>query len=335
MHEPEIFGHLPDGRAVHRVWISGGGLRASVLTIGAILQDLRLDGVDHPLILGAETLPPYLGPMNYFGAIVGRYANRLRDARVHAGGRDWALDRNWLGAHILHGGQGGVSTLLWDIAERTENSVTLTLTSPHGDMGFPGGLQITARIALEPDCAMRVEITATTDAETPCNLCQHPYFILDDTGSIVDHAFQIAAESYLPADEATLPTGEIAPVAGTAFDFRTARALGRQEIDHNFCLSDARAPLRPVAQLRSATLAMDLETTEPGLQVFTAPSFPEQGHPGLEGRLYRPFAGIALEAQSWPDAPNQPHFPPAMLQPGAVYRSLTRYRFSRLQGQDQ
>jgi aldose 1-epimerase len=335
MHKPEVLGHLPDGRAVHRVWISGGGLRASVLTFGAILQDLRLDGVNHPLILGSDTMPPYLGAMNYFGAIVGRYANRLRDARVKVGGREWALDRNWLGAHILHGGQMGFSALLWQIAEQTADSVTLTLTSPHGDMGFPGELQITARIAIDLDRVLRVEITAITDAETPCSLCQHPYFILDDTGTIADHQLQIMADSYLPVDGQTLPTGEIASVAGTAFDFRTPRLIGRQDIDHNFCLSNARLPLRPVAQLRSATLAMDLETTEPGLQVFTAPSFPEQGHLGLGGRLYRPYAGIALEAQSWPDAPNQPHFPPAMLHPGETYHSVTRYRFTRLQGQAQ
>lgn len=332
MPEPEVFGHAPDGRAVHRLWLSGGGLRASVLTYGAIVQDLRLDGVAHPLVLGAETLSPYLDQMQYFGAIVGRYANRLRGARVRAGGRDWALDRNWLGAHVLHGGRGGLSAQVWQIAESRSDRVTLTHCSAHGDMGFPGQMQITAQISLDPDTALRVEIRATSDHATPCSLCHHGYFALDDSGTIGGHKLQIMADSYLPVDDQTLPTGQIAPVAGTAFDFRAPRPVGRQAIDHNFCLSTARLPLRPVATLSSASLALQVETTEPGLQVFTAPHLPEQGLTGLDGRRYGPFAGIALEAQAWPDAPNQPHFPPAMLHPGAVYHHLTRYRFTRLQG---
>lgn len=332
MADPILFAHLPDGRAVHQITLARAGLSAKVLTLGAIVQDLRLDGVDHPLVLGAPTLAPYLNDMRYFGAIVGRYANRIRGAKVHLDGQDWPLDRNWLGAHTLHGGADGVWAQVWTINGFTDWSVDMSLTLPHGHMGFPGNMIVDATLTLDPDTALRIDLRARTDRASPCSFCHHGYFCLTDTPDIAEHTLQIAADSYLPVDAGCLPTGQIAPVAGTQFDFRTPRAVGRQAIDHNFCLSPVRGLLRHVARLEAGGLRMDLETTEAGLQVFTAPHLPAEGLAGLDGRRYGPFAGIALEAQAWPDAPNQPHFPPAILHPGEAYHHITRYGFTRTEG---
>jgi aldose 1-epimerase len=329
MPDNQIFGHLPDGRAVERVTLRGGGLTAHVLTLGAIVQDLRLDGIAHPLVLGGETLDPYLGPMNYFGAIVGRFANRIGHARVHLDGRDWALDRNWRGRHILHGGAHGTSAQVWQITALAADQVTLGLTLPDGHMGFPGKMQVAATIALDPDCALRITVTATTDRATPCSFAHHGYFALDGSGTLDHHKLQIHADHTTAIDDDLIPTGALDPVAGTELDFRTPRAIGRLPVDHNFCLTDGPQPMRAVTHLSTPTLSMTIETAEPGLQVFTAPNLPPDGLPGLDGRLYRPFAGIALEAQAWPDAPNQPHFPPAILHPDDTYHRTTRYKFTK------
>lgn len=329
MTDAQVWGHMPDGRAVQRVTLRGGGLTAHVLTLGAIVQDLRLQGVAHPLVLGGDTLADYLGPMQYFGALVGRYANRIGGARVHLDGRDWALDRNWRGGHSLHGGTDGAAQQIWQIAALTDDQVTLALTLADGHMGFPGRLQVAATIALDADRALRISVTAVTDRATPCSFSHHGYFALDGSGNLDQHDLQISADHTLGLDADIIPTGALVPVAGTDMDFRRPRVLGRQRIDHNFCLSDARQPLRPVARLSTPALSMKVETTEAGLQVFTAPHLPSEGLRGLDGRSYRPFAGVALEAQAWPDAPNQPHFPPAILYPDDSYHHITRYVFAQ------
>lgn len=320
---------MPDGRSVQRVTLRGGGLTAHVLTLGAIVQDLRLDGIAHPLVLGADSLGPYLGPMQYFGALVGRFANRIGGAQVHLAGRDWPLDRNWMGRHMLHGGSDGAAQQVWDIVALAQDQVTLALTLPDGHMGFPGKLLVRATLALDPDCALRITVTATTDHVTPCSFSHHGYFTLDDTGTLDQHSLQVNADNTLALDADSIPTGALTPVVGTALDFRSPRVLERQRIDDNFCLSSARQALRRVACLSAPALSMQVETTEAGLQVFTAPHLPPTGLSGLDGRMYRPFAGVALEAQAWPDAPNHPHFPPAILHPDAEYAQTTKYVFAK------
>lgn len=329
MTDARVWGQMPDGRAVQRVCLSAHGLTAHVLTLGAIVQDLRLDGIAHPLVLGGDTLAPYLGPMQYFGALVGRYANRIGGALVHLDGLDWPLDRNWLNRHTLHGGADGAAQQVWDIVALSPDQATLALTLADGHMGFPGQMDVRATIALDPDCALRVSVTATTDRATPCSFSHHGYFTLDNTGTLDQHDLQIMADNVLTLDADSIPTGAMGAVAGSALDFRTARPLGQARIDHNFCLSDTRQPLRAVAHLSTPALSMTVETTEAGLQVFTAPHLPPDGLHGLEGRLYRPFAGVALEAQEWPDAPNHPHFPHAILHPDQTYHHTTRYIFAK------
>lgn len=326
----ESFGTTPDGSPVHRLTLQGGGLRAHVLTLGAIVQDLRLDGVAHPLVLGADQLAPYLGPMRYFGASVGRYANRIAGGRFALHGQRHDLSRNYRGRHCLHGGARGCAEHVWSVADHSDDSATLTMTLLDGDMGFPGRLDIALTISLHLG-ALTFDYTATTDRDTVCSLSHHGYFVLDDSGSLAQHSLRVAAEHYLPTDDDLIPTGAIAPVAGTDLDYLRARSLRDVALDHNFCLSNHPVPLRPVAWVASdlSGLALQVATTEPGLQVFTAGHLPLSGVVGRDGQALGRHAGIALEAQHWPDAPNHPDFPDATLRVGDTYRHTTRYSFHR------
>lgn len=318
---------LPDGREVQRLTLRGGGLSATVLTLGAIVQDLRLDGIDYPLVLGAPDAASYLGPTRYFGAIVGRLANRIGNARFTLDGRDYRTDANFRDRHTLHGGSDGVDVHVWRIEARTPSSVTLSLSLPDGHMGFPGTIALTTRIALE-DGALSFVLGATTDAPTPCSLTHHGYFNLDGSGDVRNHSVHIDADHMLPTTDDLIPTGEIAPVAGTRFDFRAPRPLGPEPCDRCFCLSDGPRPLRPVAWITGESgLALRVETTACGLQFYNGAYLRDV--PGLDGRIYGPQAGLALEAQAWPDAPNQPNFPDTILRPGEAWSETTRYVFTR------
>ncbi len=323
------FGIRADGHPVTRITLCNGALTARILTLGAIVQDLRLDGVPYPLVLGSDSLMPYLGAMQYCGAMVGRCANRVAQGQFTLDGQTYQLSRNAQG-HCLHGGAQGMSAQIWTITAQRTDQVTLHLSLPDGHMGFPGRLDVQLCIALI-DQALEFDIRAKCDRATLCNLSHHGFFILDDSGSIAGHSLQVAAPNYLPVDPTQVPTGEIATVAGTAFDYRTPRDLKGIALDHNFCLSAARVAPRAVARLcsRRSCLVMEMQTTEPGLQVYTANHLPKPGICGLEGRQYARHAGIALEAQVWPDAANHSGFPSAVLRPGALYHQQTRYSFHR------
>lgn len=326
------FGELPNGTQIECICMRGGGLTAHVLTYGATVQDLRLDGIDHPLVLGSPVLEPYLGPMTYFGAIVGRFANRIAKGQFHLDGTAYQVPTNWLDRHALHGGSIGTGQKVWTIGAVTDNSLRLELTLPDGDMGFPGRMMVSATFSLTTGATLAIDITARSDVATPCSLTHHGYFNLDGGTDITDHLLQIDGLSYLPVDAELIPTGEVAAVADTAFDFRTLRPLGTHGIDHNFCLADKTLPLRPVARLHSprSGLEMTVDTNQPGLQIYDGAYIPVAGFDGLDGRRYGPFGGIAMEPQCWPDAPNRPDFPPAILQRDETYLQQTRYRFQRL-----
>lgn len=324
----EQFGTLPDGRAVQRITLRGAGLVARVLTLGATLQDLRLEGVDHPLVLGAETAADYLDGLLYAGAIVGRYANRIAGGQVDLDGRRFALDRNFQGAACLHGGADGMAVQIWQIAELAQDRAVLALDLPDGHMGFPGALRAEVTITLREPAAICFAMRATSTAPTPCNLAHHSYFNLDGSADARDHLLQVAADHFLPVDAGRIPVGPPVRVAGTPFDFRTARRLGDHGFDHNFCLAAAGGRLRDVASLSAGSLRLVVATDAPGLQVYDGAHF--SGQPGLQGRSYGPHAGIALETQNWPDAPNRPDFPPAILRPGETYRHDAVYRFERI-----
>jgi aldose 1-epimerase len=330
------FGTTADGEAVHKFVISGGGLRASVMSWGAVLQDLRLEDHDAPLVLGFEKFEDYPAHSPYMGAIAGRCANRIRQGRFTIDGRRYQADTNFLGKHTLHGGARGFGKQVWATGLHGPDFVTFTLHSPDGDMGFPGAMEVSCTYRLKIPGTLSVELTATTEESTLCNLAHHSYFNLDDGGSgdILDHRLMMPAEAYLPVDDELIPTGVVEPVAGTAFDFRHSREIrkerkGEQVVyDHNFCLAAARGPLRQAAWAQGASSGVEMEvwSTEPGVQFYA-------GHklackvPGLGGRLYGAHAGFALEPQVWPDAPNHPYFPQATLHPGQIYRQVTEYRF--------
>jgi len=321
---------MPDATPVERVALRGGGLRANVLTYGAVIQDLRLDGHDAPLVLGFDRFEPYLTHSPYFGATAGRFANRIRDGHLELDGVTWQLDRNFLGKHLLHGGAKGMGKRVWEIADSTDNAVTLAIVQDAGDMGFPGRLETRVTFSLRDGGVFDIRIEAETDAPTLCNIAHHSYFNLGGA-TISDHLLQVEAERFLPVDDELIPTGEERAVAGTRFDFRTPAPVRQAHcIDHNFCLSRERRPLRPVARLENPAtgLKLDLRTTEPGLQVYDGAKI-DIDLPGLIGQPMRAHAGIALEPQVWPDANHHDAFPQAVLRPGARYDQHTQYVFTK------
>ncbi|MBJ2149533.1 aldose epimerase family protein [Paracoccus sp. IB05] len=320
----EIFGHLPDGRPVKAVRLRGAKLSATLLTMGATVQDLRMEGFAHPLVLGFPTLAPYFGEGLYVGALVGRVANRIGGGRFTLDGHEIRVDANE-GGNLLHGGSDGIHHHIWDIEDLGAEHVVFTLDLADGHMGFPGRLTIRAEISVAGD-ALSFDLEARSDAATPVSLAHHGYFCLDDSGDIRGHRLKVAADHWLPVDAARIPTGEIAPVDGTAFDFRATRVISPAGYDHNLCLSARREALRSVGRLEGQSgLLMEIGTTEPGLQIYDGRHF--TGTLGLDGRSYASYAGIALETQGWPDAVNHPAFPDTILRPGEIWRALTRYRF--------
>ena len=330
------FGEMPDGRPCRQVILSDGRLSVGVIEWGAVLQDLRLAGHGHALTLGYHRLEDYLADSASFGAICGRVANRIRGARITVDGREHRLAANIPGGHILHGGPEGSGRQLWSLADHGPTHATFQLTLPDGQMGFPGNLDVRAEYRVI-NGALEIGIAAETDAPTCCNIVPHPYFCLDGAaqgGDARAQILQVEADRYLSVDGDLLPVAPPAPVDGTPFDFRTPRPLGTgpgaPRYDNNLCLADDRRPLTRIASLTgpASGITMAIETTEPGLQVYDGGGIGRAHRaPGLDGAEYGAFAGIALEPQAWPDAPNHEDFPSIWLRPGVVSRSLSRFIF--------
>ncbi|MFI7614094.1 aldose epimerase family protein [Nonomuraea terrae] len=308
-----IFGTLPSGRQVECVELSSGRLRAEVLTYGAVVRRLEVSGVN--VVLGLDTLEDYLTRSRYFGAVVGRYGNRIAGARFTLDGVEHRLPVN-NGPSSLHGGTEGFDSKVWTIAARTDDSVTLTLTSPDGDQGYPGTLTVSVTYTLADD-ALRIDYAAETDAPTVVNLTNHSYFNLKGGGDVLDHVVRMEAAHYLPVDDDKIPTGELAPVKGTPFDFTEPHAVGERNdgaYDHCFVLDGG-------ITVTGGGLTMEVTTTEPGVQFYTGAMLDGTATP------YGPFAGLCLETQHFPDSPNQPRFPSTVLRPGERRTSTTSYRF--------
>ena len=323
------FGTLPDGRPVRRLVLgSAPGPVLHLLDLGATTHRLELtgpDGVRRDVLLGLPTPEAHLASTDYLGGTIGRYANRIADGRFELDGSEVLAAVNERGNH-LHGGPDGFDRLLWDVVALEESAATLELVSPDGDQGFPG--EVTVRSRIEVDATgLTMSLSARTDAVTVVNLTSHAYLNLGGVGegTVDDHLLQIAADDYTPVDPAGIPVGGHRPVAGTDFDFRTARPLGSTGIDHNFVLRGS--GLRVVAVLVSprSGLRMELLTDQPGLQVYTGDGLGLRAPEAAAG--LRPRSGIALEPQLFPDSPNRPDFPSATLRPGDVYRSVTRWQF--------
>lgn len=343
--EPRVFGML-DGQPIYEITIrSRAGIQAQVITWGAVVRDLcaprRAGGVQR-LVLGLRTLEDYLQHSPHFGAIAGRFANRIARGRFVLNGATWQLPLNQNGKHSLHGGGTGFGRRPWQLAGYDDSSVTLTLVSPDGDSGYPGAVFVTCTYRLVEPATLRVELTAICDAPTPLNLSQHSYFNLDGSPDILDHTLQIAADFYTPTDAEDIPTGEIRSVQGTHYDFGEPRpvrlldeAARRVRYDTNFVLrrpDPKPAGLDAPCLVHAATLAspkgdvtLEVWTTEPGLQLYDGYKL-KLPVVGLDGTSYAASAGLCLEPQHFPDSPNRSHFPDTILRPGSIYRQLTEYR---------
>ncbi|MGS2643041.1 aldose epimerase family protein [Streptosporangium sp. LJ11] len=314
------FGTTPSGERVERHVLSNGRMRAAILSYGAILQSLEVSGVD--VVLGYDNLGDYLTRSRYFGAVVGRYGNRIAGGRFTLDGRDHELPVN-NGPNSLHGGTHGFDTRVWRITGASDTTVTLEHVSPDGEQGYPGTLTVSVTYTLTGD-AIRLDYHAATDAPTVLNLTNHSYFNLAGGGDILKHVVRIDADHYLPVDATQIPTGELAPVAGTPFDFTSPYEIGERIADprlgggYDHCYV-----LRGGIEVREPAggLTMEVTTTEPGVQFYTG-NF-------LDGvaTAYEKHAGLCLETQHFPDSPNQPHFPSAVLRPGERFASTTTYRF--------
>jgi aldose 1-epimerase len=331
-----IFGRLPDGRDVHEVTLSAGDLTIAVLTIGAVIRDVRLAGIDHPLVLGFDRAEDYLLQSPYFGAVAGRSANRIAKGRFSIDGRTYQVATND-GHNHLHGGFVGFSHRIWAIRSSDASSITLGLTSPDGEEGYPGKVEATVRYTLEAPGTVRMEATAVTDAPTLVNLAQHSYFNLDGSRDILDHHVQIFADAYTPTDAELIPTGEIVSVAGSDYDFRSPRPIRQMRAgqrvgyDKNYVVARTRAhEPRPHARLSSPKngVSVAVASTEPGVQFYDG-MWMNVKVPGLGGRQYAANGGCCLEPQVFPDAPNHPGFPPSVLRPGETYRQVTTFTFAR------
>lgn len=315
------------------ITIANGALSAEILGTGAAIRSIRLAGFDHSLVVGAGDLAHYdNGNRDYFGATVGRFANRIGRGRLTIDGVQHELPCNDPPNH-LHGGPDGFSTREWRVETQRDDSVTLVHESADGEAGYPGRLTARATFALSHDGELSVTYEAETDRPTVVSLSSHLYFNLDGSDDVGDHLLQVAADHYLPIDAGTLPDGRVLPVAGTGFDFRAPRRLREAPalLDHNYCLSRERSvDLRHAATLTGPEtgLTMTLHTSEPGLQVYDGSKL-DGSVVGLDGRPILSRSAMALEPQVWPDAPNRPDFPQALLRPGQRYRHASRYRFSR------
>ncbi len=346
------FGAMPDGSPIEVVTLQNGhGVSARVINYGAILQSLTVpdrNGKKADIVLGYAALGDYLAKPNFFGATVGRYANRIANGSFELDGTRYQLALN-NGPNTLHGGRVGFDKVVWNILNVSGGptaSVTLGYTSADGEEGFPGALTVTATYSLNEMNELSLTYAATTTKSTIVNLTNHSFFNLDGEGSVNDvlgERMMINADAITPIDKALIPMGEIRPVAGTPFDFRMLTAIGDhirdgsdpqivfgKGYDHNFVLRGAahgapRLAVR-VEDPRSGRV-LEMLTDQPGLQIYTG-NFLDGSAIGVSKHAYRQSDGLAMEPQLFPDTPNHPEFGSARLDPGQTYRNLIVYRFS-------
>ncbi|MFT3973236.1 MAG: aldose epimerase family protein [Amaricoccus sp.] len=316
-----LFGRTDDGHAVDEVVLESSAAAISVLSLGCIMRDWRVDGPrgSLPMLLGFPTLEGYLHRARSHGAIVGRVANRTAGAAFELDGQRFELTAND-GRNHLHGGTMGLGRRIWDMeVERASNTVFLAYASPDGEQGYPGAVDF--RVSLKLDGPRLVcEMSGLPDRPTPVNLANHNYYNLGGSGTVQDHVLVLGADRYTPVDAELIPTGELRSVEGTDLDFTEEREIGDRKIDHNLVLRDDRDRKRPAARMLCPRTGrkLDLWTDEPGLQVFNAFNMTIPGT-GLDGQTYGPYAGICLEAQHFPDTLHHPEWPGIIATPEAPY----------------
>ena len=340
----ELYGKMPDGTQVDKFTLSSGSIQATIITYGGIVSSLLIpdrEGKMADIVLGYDSLQGYLASDQYFGAIIGRYANRIAHARFILDGREYPLIKND-GDNSIHGGPHGFDTVLWS-ATQIQNGVELTYVSADGEQGYPGTIVAVVRYTLDSDC-LRIEYAATTDKNTIINLTNHSYFNLAGAGhgDVLHHQIQINSSRFTPVDSALIPTGQIAAVESTPFDFREPRDIGARinanseqlqranGYDHNWVLDSANGDVSQAAEVFEPSRGRVLRvfTDQPGLQFYSG-NFLDGSIKGKDGHVYQKHSGFCLETQHFPDSPNHPNFPSTVLRPGERYHSITIFQFSK------
>lgn len=344
------FGKTPDGQAVELYTLRNSkGMEATIMTYGGIVTSLKVpdkNGKFDDVVLGYDNLGGYLTNSPYFGALIGRYGNRIANGKFSLDGQTYTLAIN-NPPNSLHGGVKGFDKVVWTVAgaEVGEHGPKLELTyfSKDGEEGYPGNLKVKATYTVTEDNALQLKFKATTDKDTVCNLTHHSYFNFAGNGDVLGHVVQINADKFTPVDSGLIPTGELAPVAGTPFDFRTPTAIGahinetnNEQIkfaggyDDNWVLNKKTAgELSLAARVSEPTtgIAMEVWTTSPGLQFYTG-NFLDGTITGKGGRVYQKRDAFCMEPQCFPDSPNHPAFPTTELKPGETYKNTIIYKFS-------
>lgn len=341
------FGNLPDGRHVAKYTLRNqAGMEVDILNLGGIITRWTApdrNGNFEDIVLGFDTLEPYLEENPFFGALVGRYGNRIANGSFSLDGEAYTLAKN-NGKNHLHGGITGFNKVLWDASpghETDRASLRLDYRSPDGEEGYPGKLDVRVVYTLTDDNTLEVSYQAVTDKPTVVNLTQHTYFNLsgDFSQNILDHELQLNANTYLPVDAGLIPTGELRPVAGTAFDFTMPKAIGRDVAaqdeqltlgggyDHCWMLNKANDKMSIAATAfdKNSGRVLQVATEEPGVQFYIG-NFLDGTLPAKGGGTYGKRSGFCLETQHYPDSPNRPEFPTTRLNPGEIY--FTRTTFS-------
>jgi aldose 1-epimerase len=342
--EKALFGKLPDGTPVYSfTLINSRGASAKVITYGAILTELWVPGRAGKLadvVLGFDNLDGYIVNRPWFGATVGRVANRIAQGKFNLDGKQYSLEIN-NPPNNLHGGSHDLSHVVWNaepIKETGGAAVRFSYLSPNGDGGFPGNLDVSVTYTLTDQDELKLAYTAKTDQATPVNMTHHSYFNLDGQDDILGEILYIDADQYTPVNADLIPTGEVAPVKGTPLDFTRPKAIGADiagmkgnpgGYDHNFVLNGEPGKLKLAARVQDPASGRQMEawTTEPGIQFYTS-NFLDGSLTGKRGVAYRKHAALCLETQHYPDSVNHPNFPSVILRPGATYRTETIYKFS-------
>ena len=340
------FGTTADGQPVIIYTLrNANGCEARIMNYGGIVISLQVPdkkGALGDVVLGYDSLGLYQTNNPYFGALIGRYGNRIANGKFTLDGQTYTLAQN-NGPNNLHAGPIGFDKVLWNvkpIETKAGPALKLTYLSKDGDQGFPRNLNLTAIYTLTEDNSLRIEFTATTDKPTVCNLTHHSYFNLAGGGDVLNHEVQIFADRFTPASPTQIPTGELRPVKGTPFDFTIPTTIGARihdndeqinigsGYDHNFVLNKKPGELSLAARVTEPTSGrvMEVFTTEPGLQFYSGNHI--NNVPGKNGLQYHDYSGFAMEAQHFPDSPNHPDFPSTVLRPGQTYHNTIIYRFT-------
>jgi aldose 1-epimerase len=343
----QSFGKTPDGTAVDIYTLKSGAIEARIITYGGIVQSLKVpdkSGKSADVVLGFDSIEGYTsGPKPnppFFGALIGRYGNRIANGEFKLDGKTYHVPQND-GTNALHGGTKGFDKYVWK-AKEVPHGVELTHVSPDGDMGFPGTMTTVVRYTLVGK-ELKIEYSATSDKDTVLNLTNHSYFNLagQGNGDILNDQLKLNASRYTPVDDKLIPTGELAPVEGTPFDFRKATAVGARinvdndqlkkggGYDHNWVLDSGGGKVAEAAEVYEPTTGrvMQVLTDQPGVQFYTG-NFLDGSLKGKDGKTYEKRAALCLETQHFPDSPNHPKFPSSELKAGGHFHSVTIFRFS-------